>query len=149
MHAIRPAVCERSRSYVSLRLDGELAELEQRMLNAHLLECAGCRAYAADVGAATRAVRATPLAGLSRPLAPRLRHARPVRVRHVAAVAAGFLVVVTSGSIVGRGGERAAGTASSAAWPTPKRYLSDQALLHEQSLLALTRPGSPLPQLRF
>ncbi|HVM17743.1 MAG TPA: zf-HC2 domain-containing protein [Gaiellaceae bacterium] len=147
---IRPAACERTRAYVSLRLDGELAELEQRMLDAHLPACSACSAYADDVAAATRAVRATPLAQLRRPLAPRVRRARPVRVHHVAAVAAGVLVVVGAGTAVDRGGDvTRRQTASPLAWPTPKRYLSDAALREEQSLLALTKPGSPLPQLRF
>ena len=39
-------VCSRVREQVSLELDGELSQLEQRMLGAHLERCGGCAAYA-------------------------------------------------------------------------------------------------------
>jgi hypothetical protein len=149
---IRSATCERTRSYVSLRLDGELAELERRMLDAHLGGCAGCRAFAGEVEAITRAVRAAPLAHVGRPVAARLQRARARTgaLRHVAAVAAGVFVVLGAGSAAERGGETPERRGQSpAVWPMPKAYLSEAALREEQSLMALTRPGTPLPQLRF
>ena len=41
--ALSPLVCERVRGQVSLMLDGELSQLEQRMVAAHLERCADCR----------------------------------------------------------------------------------------------------------
>ena len=43
MSAVYPlSVCARVREQVSLELDGELSQLEQRMLAAHLERCAAC-----------------------------------------------------------------------------------------------------------
>ena len=50
MSAVYPqSVCARVREQVSLELDGELSQLEQRMLGAHLERCGACATYAADV----------------------------------------------------------------------------------------------------
>ena len=35
-------LCERSREWISLRLDGELSELAEKMLESHLARCAAC-----------------------------------------------------------------------------------------------------------
>ncbi|MFL5963180.1 MAG: zf-HC2 domain-containing protein [Gaiellaceae bacterium] len=53
--------CERPRFWTSLRLDGELSELEGALLDAHLLRCAGCRAVAESFGASTAALRSASL----------------------------------------------------------------------------------------
>ena len=37
--------CETSREWVSLRLDGELSELEEAMLRRHVAGCADCRTF--------------------------------------------------------------------------------------------------------
>ncbi len=50
---LQPHACERAREWTSLRLDGELSELEQVLLASHLDRCAGCSAYAAGVSAVT------------------------------------------------------------------------------------------------
>jgi len=122
------------------------------MLEAHLGGCGACRGYADEVEAFTRAIRATPLEAVRTPVVHALRGAR-VRtgaLRHVAAVAAGLFVVVGAGSLLGRdGGATEPRGQSPAVWPTPKSYLSEAALREEQSLMALTRPGTPLIQLRF
>ena len=64
-------VCGRIREQVSLRLDGELSQLELRMVDAHLERCAGCHAFEASVREFTEELRAAPL------LSPRL----PILVR--------------------------------------------------------------------
>ena len=58
--------CERARRALSLRLDEELSELEEGALESHLALCAHCGAFAADVAAATSALRAAPLETLGR-----------------------------------------------------------------------------------
>jgi predicted anti-sigma-YlaC factor YlaD len=101
-------LCERSREWISLRLDGELSELAEKMLESHLARCAGCRAFETDVTASTRLVRTTPLERLEQPLAlprgRRLAFVRPVGAvaATVAAVALGlaaFLNVPSSGPL--------------------------------------------------
>lgn len=71
----RSVVCDRVRSQVSLRLDGELSELESRMVDAHLVRCAECRAFKAGAVAVTEQLRAAPLEPLAAPVVVR----RPAR----------------------------------------------------------------------
>jgi predicted anti-sigma-YlaC factor YlaD len=63
-----PLLCERARRWASLRLDGELSELESALLDNHLGRCRSCSAFASgieDVAAAltgARLERPAPLA---------------------------------------------------------------------------------------
>lgn len=62
MSAVRPSlVCQRIREQVSLRLDDELSQLEERMLAAHLLRCSDCRSFEQSVREFTDELRAAPL----------------------------------------------------------------------------------------
>src|SRR5918911_4554206 len=80
-------VCERGREWISLRLDGELSELAEKMLESHLARCVGCRAFESSAAAATAFVRTAPLELPEQPVAlPRGR--RLAFVRPVGAVAA-------------------------------------------------------------
>jgi anti-sigma factor RsiW len=89
-------VCERVRAQVSIELDGELSELERRMLDSHLASCLSCRNYAADVVAFTTELRNAPLERMSRPIhIHRPRHVATARV-HVGLVAALAIAVVGS-----------------------------------------------------
>jgi len=54
-------VCERFRAYVSLALDGELAELEQVMLDSHLARCSECREFAMEAAGSTHVLRTAQL----------------------------------------------------------------------------------------
>ena len=102
-------LCERGREWISLRLDGELSELAQKMLDSHLARCAECRAFEADVATTTGLVRATPLEQLERPVS--LPHGRRLALStrrltaaaaSAAAVALGvaaFLNVPSSGTL--------------------------------------------------
>jgi predicted anti-sigma-YlaC factor YlaD len=62
-------MCERAREWASLRLDGELSELERALLVAHTRNCAACAEYVEDVGAITTAIRSAELEQLPRPVA--------------------------------------------------------------------------------
>jgi hypothetical protein len=87
----RTARCDRARGWAALAPDGELADLERRLLAAHLRQCAPCGSFArhvADVAAELRAAA---------PSRPGRRFAMPeacvrrsalARARAVAAVAA-------------------------------------------------------------
>ena len=56
----RNSRCERARQWASLRIDGELSELEDALLAKHLEGCASCNAFAVRLAATTEAVRAAP-----------------------------------------------------------------------------------------
>ena len=61
-------VCQRIREQVSLELDGELSQLEQRMLTSHLDRCTDCREFADEVASFTDELRYAPLEKLERPI---------------------------------------------------------------------------------
>lgn len=145
-----PAVCERSRAFVSLRLDGELAELERRMLDAHLARCAPCRTAVHELSAITSAVRATPLEPIGELATPRYRRPWTGRLRPVAAVAATLLVGIgAAGAVRPAASPLVEPAQQQTHWPAPTRYLSDRALLAEQRHIAMSRPGNAPLLLRF
>jgi anti-sigma factor RsiW len=57
----RSQLCERTRGWVSLSLDGELSEFERALVTSHLDRCAHCAAFAAEVSATTGLLRQAPL----------------------------------------------------------------------------------------
>jgi predicted anti-sigma-YlaC factor YlaD len=96
---VRPAACERAHTWISLRLDGELSELERALLDAHLAHCGDCRAAAAGVEGLTRAMRAAPLASPPpRPVLPRLRSRGSLRAFYAAAASTLVLVAGLTGA---------------------------------------------------
>jgi anti-sigma factor RsiW len=88
-------LCARARFWASLRIDGELSELEGALLDAHLARCAECRAVAADFAAETGTLRA---ARLERPEPVMLPSRRPARRLLATALIA---AVVVLGAIAG------------------------------------------------
>jgi anti-sigma factor RsiW len=135
-------VCTRVREQVSLELDGELSQLEQRMLATHLERCPRCAAYAGDVRRNTERIRNAPLAVMQRPVVVRRR--RPLTtVRLQVGVAAAFALAA-----LGLGTQLAAtDTHSSLARfegrPTlnPPRSVFES----EQAILRVVRAGRTLP----
>lgn len=89
----RTVVCARVRAQISLRLDGELSQLESRMLSSHLERCADCRAYEADVVRITDDIRSAPLERMQRPIVVRLPR-RISALRLQAGVAAALAIAV-------------------------------------------------------
>jgi predicted anti-sigma-YlaC factor YlaD len=85
---VRPLACERARVWASLRLDGELSELEAALLDAHLGRCEECAADVAAFELATTTLRAEPLVPATIRLQPRAGSLRPF----IAATAATLLV---------------------------------------------------------
>jgi predicted anti-sigma-YlaC factor YlaD len=74
--------CERATQWISLRLDGELSELEQAALGRHLESCPRCLALSARVGGFTWMLREQPLVEIPSPVvvaAPRRQAARVAR----------------------------------------------------------------------
>jgi anti-sigma factor RsiW len=93
--------CGRAREWISLRVDGELSELERLLLRRHLGRCPECREFAEGVRAATLTVRSTPVVRPSRSLEP---DPAPVRApRRFRLVAAAGLAALAAGLGVGVG----------------------------------------------
>ncbi|HEY8647476.1 MAG TPA: zf-HC2 domain-containing protein, partial [Gaiellaceae bacterium] len=90
-------LCERAKSWASLRTDGELSELESALLDAHLGRCPSCSTFAQGaehVAAALREARIERPA----PLVLRPHHTRRTGLRALQ-VAAAVAVVVTAGVV--------------------------------------------------
>lgn len=138
-----PIVCDRVRAQVSLLLDGELSQLEQRMLASHLDRCPACSAYKADVESFTVEIRSAPLLPLQRPIVvERRRRLAGVRLQAVAAAAVALVAL-------GLGGQLASNDSQSSSLPTfdDARDLSPprSVLEREQEILDVVRPGLLLP----
>ena len=106
--------CERARTWTSLQVDGELSELEQALLEAHLERCPDCKSFAGGLRGVEALLRAQPLEAPSRPVdVRRVRSGRSLRVLHasaaVAVVATGCLGALVVG-IFHVADERPAGT---------------------------------------
>jgi predicted anti-sigma-YlaC factor YlaD len=89
----RPVKCERARAWTSLRLDGELSELEGALLTAHLRQCRSCAEYAESVEGAVEALRSQPLEEPDFSIAVRARRRIPLRPAALARIAAAAAVV--------------------------------------------------------
>jgi predicted anti-sigma-YlaC factor YlaD len=92
-----PLLCERACRWASLRVDGELSELESALLDDHLGRCRSCRVFASGVEdvvaalAAARLERPAPLALViprRRRSLPLLRSAAAATLIAVAGIAA-------------------------------------------------------------
>ena len=88
--------CVGARAQVSRRLDGELSQLEERMLEPHLDRCADCRAFADDVASFTRDLRDAPLEPLGFPIVVGGRRRRVALARAQFGIAAAVAVAVIS-----------------------------------------------------
>jgi predicted anti-sigma-YlaC factor YlaD len=86
----RGVLCERARSWAALAPDGELSELERKLLDAHLARCASCGEFALEVAKIAAQLREATLAPLPRPVALPVWHRRRAwsGVRTVGAAAA-------------------------------------------------------------
>jgi hypothetical protein len=104
-----PEPCERAREWSSLRLDGELSELEEALLDKHLENCALCDAFDAGLRASTEAIRMAPVArptvGFELPVARRRRFGASR-----ALALAGVVMAAALGSVVGSQLDRPAPT---------------------------------------
>jgi predicted anti-sigma-YlaC factor YlaD len=94
--------CERARQWSSLRLDGELSELEEALLDRHLESCSDCLSFDGRLRSAARSLRETPpeppLVPFRIPTRPRRRVTVPTgRRAAVVAIAAALAL----GSLVG------------------------------------------------
>ena len=125
----RSVVCERVRAQISLRLDGELSELESRMLEAHVGRCAECAAYQADVVSLTTTLREAPLEPLERPVVLR-RGGRRVSFARMQIGAAAALAVAVLGLVAQIGP-----TSGEPAIASPTKFATNEQLAREVSLI--------------
>ncbi len=94
-------LCDRAREWTSLRLDGELSELEGALLDAHLARCARCRDFARGAAAATARLRQSALEPLGRPIALPTRRRAVLTPLRLGAAAAAAVAVVALSSVFG------------------------------------------------
>jgi len=88
--------CARACEWASLRLDDQLSEFEEVLLEAHLVRCADCRAFAASISDLTGALRASPLEQPTFAFeAPRQTRGRTFALRAISAAAAVAVVGVS------------------------------------------------------
>jgi predicted anti-sigma-YlaC factor YlaD len=92
----RAMLCDRTREWAALDLDGELSEFERALMQAHLDRCADCREFAGDVVQITQNLRSAPLEALARPVTLPARR-RVASYRHVQVAAAAAVVLVAAG----------------------------------------------------
>jgi predicted anti-sigma-YlaC factor YlaD len=131
--------CERAREWVSLRLDGELSELEARLLAVHLRRCGVCRAYAVELAGLVQRLRNAPAEPLERSVrVPGRARRRVVQLGSVAAV-----VAITA--LAGLGGSAGSRThhATTAAFD-----LSPRGLPTTRAAALRQRPPRPVPRNR-
>jgi putative zinc finger protein len=108
---MQPRNCDRARAWVSLRLDGEISEIEDALLDAHLRRCASCREFEESVRGAVVVLRAQPLEQIDHAVVVAGRRRVPVRLGAVASVAAVAAAVVGVTTVV-----------STQAWKTPSAH---------------------------
>lgn len=91
---MQPRNCERARAWVSLRLDGEISELEDALLEAHLRRCASCREFEDSVRRVVVVLRSQPLEEIDHPVVVSGRRRLSVGLGGVASAAAALAAVV-------------------------------------------------------
>jgi len=88
--------CDRARQSVSLRLDGELSQLERVLLERHLERCPDCAVFAADATSLTHELRAADVVELELPIQLPLRRRAGYAIRHAGAWVAAASVAATA-----------------------------------------------------
>lgn len=94
---VPPDDCRRARASMSARLDGELSELGEARLTAHLRACPACAAYALEVAAIATRMRQAALERPGRPI--EIRRRRGIGASAAAAVAVAAAAAVAVGTI--------------------------------------------------
>jgi anti-sigma factor RsiW len=120
----RSVVCDRVRAQISLGLDGELSQLETRMIAAHLSRCADCASFEEDVRTFTSELRAAPMEPLEHPvvvLRPRRSPLPRVQIGVAAALAVALLGALT----------QLVSPESDQAYATPRHYSTYEQLSQE------------------
>jgi predicted anti-sigma-YlaC factor YlaD len=120
MGAVLAAECERARARASLGLDGELSQVEQALLRAHVGRCAACAEFASDVGALTQELRTTALERVVVEALPARRRSSGRGTFRLGAAAAVVVVAAGLGSLAGSLSSRDHGRQSASPEFTPR-----------------------------
>ena len=134
------ANCDRARAWASLRLDGEISELEVALLEAHLRRCAECSEYEETMRGAVLALRTQPLERLDHSVVVTGRRRIAVRPAAVARVAAVVAAVVGVSAVLSM--QSAKGPTSPVA-KTPVVAVDDNDLQQLRALRVLQLGGRP------
>ena len=138
----RSVTCDRVREQVSLELDGELSELERRMLAAHTERCSACAGYAEAVTRFTVSIRESGLESPERPVViTRSGRAVPDRL-HVNRLRVGVAAAIALAAF-GLGTDIASRPSPSASLSlgTVSRFPTEAEVANELTLLQLARHG--------
>jgi len=95
VRAKKDELCLRACEWASLRLDGELSEFEEAMLQAHLAGCLACSEFMQRIETVAEQVRTAPFEPFERAVV--LARHRRISLRVSRAAAAGAAVVATIG----------------------------------------------------
>jgi predicted anti-sigma-YlaC factor YlaD len=93
----RAVLCERARSWAALAPDGELSELERKLLDSHLQRCGACGHFAVQVAAIAAELREAALQPLPQPVSVPVWRRRPVYARFRAVGAAAAVALMALG----------------------------------------------------
>ena len=149
---VRPVVCDRSRAWISIRLDGEISHFESVLLRAHLRLCNDCRGFADDIAWQTSELRAAPLERPTAPVSIPRRAAwsrRSLEYGTAAAAACAAAIAL----VVGLGGSHAAPAKPvspplvSSAFTSESRGLPQVSAINRTSSVELAHGRRALPQL--
>ena len=143
---ISPTDCDRARASVSVRLDGELSELDGVRLDDHLRECANCSAYARELHALTAELRAAALEQPTVTVFVPARRRPLVRLQTAAAAAAIVAIAAGSSFAVGRALAPQGGPATTTA--PASDVLGLRADVLNQHMLAMLRRLEPTAEAR-
>jgi predicted anti-sigma-YlaC factor YlaD len=80
--------CDRARQWASLELDGELSSFERALLANHVAGCPSCKAFRAEIGGVTTALRAAPYEPFGGIVLGRIRRRAGMRLAPAAAAMA-------------------------------------------------------------
>jgi anti-sigma factor RsiW len=101
MGAVLTVECERARTWASLGLDGELSQVEQALLRAHVGRCAACAEFAHDLDGLTQELRRAPLERPAAEAVPERRARSGRRMLQLGAAAAAVVLAAGFGSLAG------------------------------------------------
>jgi predicted anti-sigma-YlaC factor YlaD len=120
MGVVLAAECERARAQASLWLDGELSQVEQALLRAHVGCCAACAEFASDVDALTQELRTTALERVVVEAVPARRRTSGRRALQLVVAATVVVIAAGLGSLAGSLSSRDHGRQSAAPQFTPQ-----------------------------
>jgi anti-sigma factor RsiW len=109
--------CDGARAQISRRLDGEISQLEERMVEMHLARCSDCRTFDVQVTEFTRDLREAPLEPLGFPI--EIRRTRRTALARAQVGIAAVVAIAVIGSVLQIA---LPGSSSSPAFRSPNRF---------------------------